>query len=257
MIELKDFIDALDIAVNSKTLYIKGGFGLTLDAKGKQRAINSYAYNKKRADKINAMPDRSSGFDCIGLIKGCAGGYKADFNKVYGGAVYNADHTLGKDHDIPDKNESGTLDICISVSSNMKDIKRGEFLYMKGHCGIYAGDGKVYESSPAYKDGAQITDFSWRPWEKHGFLPYINYGIIKKNPTVARPTLRKGRLGLEVSRLQEDLNFVLNKNIAVDGIFGSETDRTLREYQKQFNLAFDGIYGEKSYKMMRMLIEGR
>ena len=52
-----DFIANLMIAVNAKTLYVKGGFGLTLTKKGKDRAINSYPYNarKDRAAKINAI----------------------------------------------------------------------------------------------------------------------------------------------------------------------------------------------------------
>ena len=96
-----DFINGLYVALSCKTLYIKGGFGLTLTASGKKRAIASYDYNKKRADKINAMPSDSFGFDCCGLIKGVIGGFTGNKNKTYGGAVYNKDNTLGTDR-IPD-----------------------------------------------------------------------------------------------------------------------------------------------------------
>ena len=119
MITKNDFRDSLMIALNSKTLYVKGGFGLVLNAKGKERAINSYAYNKKREAKIKAMPNDSFGFDCCGLVKGCAGGFTGDIKKVYGGAVYNADHTLGKDHDVPDATEKDSLTYA-QMSQNAK-----------------------------------------------------------------------------------------------------------------------------------------
>ena len=82
MISVEEFIKALRIAEANKTLYVKGGFGLVLNAKGKERAINSYAYNKKREAKIKAMPNDSFGFDCCGMVKGCAGGYNGNTKKV-------------------------------------------------------------------------------------------------------------------------------------------------------------------------------
>lgn len=255
MISKKDFRDALLIALNNKTLYVKGGFGLVLNAKGKERAINSYAYNKKREAKIIAMPNDSFGFDCCGLVKGCAGGYDGNLKKAYGGAIYNADHTLGSDHDIPDVTEKGLIDICKDVEKCKKiknpDIPKLSLLWMTGHCGVYMGENKVIESTPSGSDGVQITEYDSKNWMKHGLLPFVDYGIkpIKVVPPVAHPTLQRGSKGLQVYYLQQDLNY-LGANLAEDGIFGGMTYAAVRQFQKDHILDVDGIYGPKSYNAM-------
>lgn len=260
MITKNDFRDSLMIALNSNTLYVKGGFGLVLNKKGKERAINAYEYNRKRSDKINAMPNDSFGFDCCGMVKGCAGGYTGDIKKVYGGAIYNADHTLGKDHDIPDVTEKGLLDICANVTKCKKEdyqnIPELAFVWMTGHCGIYLGDNKVIESTPSGSDGVQLTNFSSKGWMRWGLLPFVDYGIkpITIIPPVARPTLRVGSKGLQVYYLQQDLNY-LGCNLDTDGIFGSCTKGGVEQFQRKQKLAVDGIYGPKTYAAMREVLK--
>ena len=80
---------------------------------------------------------------------------------------------------------------------------------------------------------------------------------LKKAPLVAMPCLKLGRLGFQVERLQNDLNYVMKKNIEVNGIFGFETWDLLRDFQQKHDLIVDGVYGLESYRMMRQIIEGR
>jgi len=164
----KEFVRLLEDISKMKTYYIKGGFGLVLNASGKKRAINQYKYNADRADKINALDPHTFGFDCCGLVKGALWGFTGDSKKTYGGAVYKANA-------LDDVNESGLLKLCKDVSTDMKNILPGELLYMSGHCGVYAGDGKVIESTPSGKCGVQITDFKRVKWTKHGKLPIVIY----------------------------------------------------------------------------------
>ena len=167
----KEFVRELERIASLKTFYIKGGFGLTLNAKGKKRAIESYKENAARADRINALDNDTFGFDCCGLIKGFIWGFIGDPKKVYGGAVYKA-------NGLNDVNESGLLKLCKEVSENFDNLIPGEFLYTNkpnGHCGIYAGNGKVIEATPSGKCGVQITDLNRVKWLKHGKLPYIQY----------------------------------------------------------------------------------
>ncbi len=56
-------------------------------------------------------------------------------------------------------------------------------------------------------------------------------------------TLRKGDSGQEVARLQAQ--FVL-KGLAVDGKFGSKTEKAVKEYQSFNNLTVDGIAGPQT-----------
>ena len=53
---------------------------------------------------------------------------------------------------------------------------------MKGHIGVYIGDGLAVECSPAWKNSVQITacnctkaGYNRRNWTKHGELSYIEY----------------------------------------------------------------------------------
>ena len=256
-----DFINGLYEALTCRTLYVKGGFGLTLTASGKKRAIASYDYNKKRADKINAMPSDSFGFDCCGLIKGVIGGFTGIKNKTYGGAVYNKDNTLGADR-IPDYDETRLFNTCNNITKckkvDMPNIPVGAMLWMTGHCGVYVGEGWVIESTPAGADGVQKTRYVNRNWMKWGLLPYVEYegntNPIKIIPPIARPTLRNGSRGMQVYYLQQDLNY-LGEKLSEDGDFGPLTDKAVRNFQKKYKLVVDGIYGPKSYNMMREVLK--
>lgn len=240
----KEFIEALKNAVACQTIYVKGGFGLTLNAKGKQRAINSYAYNKKREKKINDMPDNSFGFDCCGLVKGVYWGFNGDPKKVYGGATY-------KSGCLDDVSEIGLLSLCTDISNDFDNIIPGELVYLKGHCGVYIGNGEVIESTPIWEDGAQITRLAQRKWLKHGKLSFITYTQDQTNkPYIARPTLRNGSRGLQVEYLQKDLNY-LGASLDPDGIFGPLTKKALMDFQRSQHIGIDGIYGPESYRTMR------
>ena len=58
--------------------------------------------------------------------------------------------------------------------------------------------------------------------------------------------LKKGSSGSEVRRLQEALKNA-GYNLGVDGIYGDETERTVRQYQQANNLSVDGIAGSQTW----------
>ena len=171
----KDFIRLLEDISKMKTYYIKGGFGHVLKASNKKRLIDQYKYNKDRADKINALDPSTFAFDCCGLIKGALWGFTGDRVKTYGGAVYKA-------NGLDDVNESGLLKLCKNVTTDLNKKEAGDFLYMSGHCGIYAGNNKVIECTPAGKCGVQITDFNRVKWTKCGKFPFIQYEASAQKP---------------------------------------------------------------------------
>ncbi|MDP1418212.1 peptidoglycan-binding domain-containing protein [Peribacillus simplex] len=67
---------------------------------------------------------------------------------------------------------------------------------------------------------------------------------IQKIETKAetRPTLRKGSRSSYVKDLQQSLKDV-KYNVGVDGIFGTQTQNVVREFQVDHNLSSDGIVG--------------
>ena len=68
------------------------------------------------------------------------------------------------------------------------------------------------------------------------------------------PILRKGNKGVRVKNLQTCLSY-LGYKLTIDGIFGNDTFKKLKQFQKDNKLVKDGIYGEKSYKKMKELIK--
>jgi peptidoglycan hydrolase-like protein with peptidoglycan-binding domain len=61
------------------------------------------------------------------------------------------------------------------------------------------------------------------------------------------PLLKKGSKGEAVTRLQQGLYQLGYDPRAVDGIFGPNTERVVKEFQTNNGLAADGIVGPKTW----------
>lgn len=173
-----EFIEtAKKIANEYKTLYIMGCFGAPMTSTNKKRYSNNNAYNKSRASMINAASSDTFGFDCVCLIKGILWGWSGNTKAIYGGAAYCS-------NGVPDFGTEGMLDYCDDVSTDFSNIVIGEVLYLKGHAGIYIGDGLAVECTPSWQNKVQITavgnigkkvGYNTRTWKKHGKLKFIEY----------------------------------------------------------------------------------
>ena len=199
------FVSALKkIATDYKTVYAWGMFGSVItksrvEGKAKQYP---YWYTSDKVKSVFAPLYGASpavwGFDCVGLVKAVLWGWNGDSSKTYGGAVYA---TCG----VPDASTESMIGLCSEVSDNMSSIAVGEFLWLPGHCGVYIGGGKVVESTPAWKNGVQITALGARNWRKHGRLPGVEYQDaegVKNTVTIELSVLRKGSKGEQVKTLQ-------------------------------------------------------
>lgn len=171
------FIQRLKQAVYSKTLYCSGGWGQVLTDAGKKKMINKSDYNFGRRAMINAADEDTFAFDCVCLIKSILWGWVGDVSHSTGGAKYAS-------NGVPDAGVDQMLNKCKNVSTSFANIVPGAFLWMKGHCGIYIGDGKAIECTPVWDNGVQITTVTnvtgqtgtkCRKWSKWGLLPYIKY----------------------------------------------------------------------------------
>ena len=184
----KDFASkAGSVATTYKTLYVMGCFGAPMNAKNKNRYSTNCSYNKQaaRRAKIQAASSNTFGFDCVCLIKGLLWGWSGNTSKVYGGATY-------KGNSVPDFGTESMLKYCTASSTNFKNIPVGAVLYMKGHVGIYIGEGLAVEATPIWKDGVQITavgnigkksGYNTRTWTKWGKLKWIDYSEPTPTPT--------------------------------------------------------------------------
>lgn len=204
-----EFVEKLKEVVNMKTLYVKGGFGLPLNERNKNRVINAYVYNKNREAIIRKADDNTFAFDCCGVIKSVIGGFTGDKNKVYGGDVVTSKGGKLYHGICPDLSESGLLNVSRETSKDFSNILIGEFLYIKGHCGIYIGDGLAIECTPSWKNGVQITEVenikktpksNSRTWLSHSKLPYITYE--KENKIPVQTQTRKTNLEIAKEVIQ-------------------------------------------------------
>lgn len=252
-----NFVEKLySIATTKDTVYAWGMFGSKVTestVNGKARQYPSWYTEYRLKTVFSPLYGKNPsvwGFDCIGLIKGVLWGFNDDMGKTYGGAVYAS-------NGVPDLSADAMIGKCSEVSTNFNDIAVGEFLWMKGHCGIYIGNGLAVESSPKWKNGVQVTacncskkGYNSRYWTKHGKLPYIEYSSstkeVKTTVSIELSVLRKGSKGEQVKTLQRLLN-AFGNTLAVDGSFGNATFAAVKNYQKKYNLEVDGICGGKTW----------
>lgn len=189
---------AKKIANEYKTLYIQGCFGAPMNAKNKKRYSTNREFNKKRADLINSASSDTFGFDCVGLIHGLLWQWCGDINAVYGGAIYPTKKMEDEGYP-PDFSTEKMLDYCDDVSTDFSNIVIGEVLYLKGHAGIYIGDGLAVECTPSWQNKVQITaignigkkvGYNVRNWTKHGKIKWVEYSKEPKpTPTpVPKPS---------------------------------------------------------------------
>lgn len=232
-----------------KTCYAKGTFGQSATESFIKAKAGQYPvwYTNARKNMLYALPDDTRLFDCVGLIKGVIWGFP---NIIY------------TSNGFKDYNDQMLWDACTDKSQSFSQIQIGEVLWMKGHVGVYIGDGKAIECTPSWKNGVQITavsniaykaGYNSRRWTGHGKIPTINYvnasnSNEKVKPDVSKlPILRKGSKGEYVKTLQRLLVQNGYDPKGIDGIFGPGCDAAVRKYQKDHGLVVDGYVGPKTW----------
>lgn len=262
----------VDVAQNHKTLYVMGCFGAPMTEENKQRYTSNHEYNT-RAHRKKLIMEASSdtfGFDCVCLIKGLLWGWGADTGHIYGGAKYGS-------NGVPDIGTEQIIGVCSDVSADFGKIAVGELLWMKGHVGVYIGDGLCVECTPGWLNRVQITavhnigkksGYNGRRWAKHGKLPYVTYqteGLPSKpggggapqpapstKPLVkitGLPLLKKGAKG-DTVRAMQILLMGYGYDLGVygaDGEFGAVTERAVMDFQREHDLEDDGEVGNLTW----------
>lgn len=183
-----DFVNYLYDVLKKKTVYMWGGYGklVTKDlVRTKARQYPSH-YPKGKVKYLNSLVGKDYySYDCAGLIKSYwmseYGTKPVKYMKKY------------------DRNAYG---ITIGLATKKGDIKTipeipGIFLYMKGHCGVYVGNGKVIECTSSKKISgkkygcvctSKLSDRKWTTWTMCKWLDYqvqITY-VVKKGDTLSK-----------------------------------------------------------------------
>lgn len=167
-----DFLEKLNLALYSNTVYAYGGFGFPLNESNKTRLLNNKknANEKRIRDGIKGGNKNTFAFDCVCLPKGILWGWNGDPNRIYGGADYNS-------KGVPDINSDVMTSAkhLVSMSTDFSKIEVGAFVGMEGHMGIYIGNGDVIECTPKWNGGVQKRKLTDRKWLRHGRSIYIDY----------------------------------------------------------------------------------
>lgn len=122
------------------------------------------------------------------------------------------------------------------------DWARADEMHYQLNKGTASGDGA----------SAKLIEFARRLEAGYlGLLAGTTVPPVLPKP-VARPTLRRGDSGGEVTYLQGLLNrmFASYSKLAVDGDFGPATESVVREVQRRSNLAVDGVVGPDTWRAM-------
>ena len=173
-------------------------------------------------------------FDCVISIKSLLWNFAADKSKTMGGTVY-------KSNGVADFTCNGGVEkYSTNASTNFEHLTAGEYLCMKGtkynHCGVYLGDGKVFECTTGwgtkrciiseidskgnryYKGVKNVAKWTW-----HGKLIYIDY---TGQPIPINP----------ITVWQESMNKQWNCGLAVDGHYGPLCREQARKHQLYYGV---------------------
>ena len=118
------------------------------------------------------------------------------------------------------------------------------------HTGMYMGNGQIIHCSTNVKTGSLNDKPAWTHYGIPAGL-YTDKELKEAGVNVEDgrniPTLRRGATGELVKQLQRVLNFVLDENLTVDGVFGAKTEEAVKEFQRKAGLTVDGVVGPKTW----------
>lgn len=176
------FISKLkSIADSGNTVYALGMWGQPITRaiiSSKANQLPRWYTARKQAELKQYIGKGVFGFDCVCLIKSILWGFSGDTSKKNGGATYASNN-------VPDVGADTTISkYCTDVSTDFSTIEVGEAVWLKGHIGVYIGNGVVVECTPKWSNKVQYSNLgnisaykkgNYRVWTKHGKLKWLDY----------------------------------------------------------------------------------
>ena len=265
MIAVSALIALFVKALTEKWGYIWGTAGITwTQAKQNQKVnymVSKYGANwKKNADakKDDYYYAALYGSKWIGhTVADCSGLFAWAFKKL-GGAIAHGSNSIYDRY----CTTKGKLTTALK-----KTLAPGTAVFTgdakeHGHIGLYVGDGKVIEASGT-QAGVCVSNITANKWTYYGLLKNVDYSAQEApespsspsddailNP--ALPVLKRGLKGEYVTLLQTKLiqkGYDLGK-WGADGDFGSQTEKAVKEFQKDHGLVSDGVVGTKTWEAL-------
>lgn len=256
-----EFIDYIKNILNLNTVYMWGEYGrkVTSSTINAKKAQYPSHYSDQRVKYLNTLVGRNYyAYDCAGLIKSYwMSNYGA--NNVIYNSKYDKD---AFDITVGNASEKGNIDMIPEIP--------GLLLYMKGHCGVYIGNGNVIEATSDTKLSGnlygkvcqtKITDRKWLYWIKSKWLNYENapnYYIVKKGDTLTAIAKKYNLTVYDIASVNNIKNInlifvnqqlIIPNNIVLNYYIVKKGD-TLTSIAKKYNTAWRTIY-EKNTKIIK------
>lgn len=248
---LKSFADRAIYIWGGQTQVIRDGIVYKDDTFTKElgkaeawiKEVETSTKNANRALKL--YNSRKNTFEVIPCVD-CSG-YGMNW-------LYNKKHMASSD-----MTANGMKGKCQLIDKS--DLKRGDWVFRtyksgenKGkayHIGYVVDEKLNVAEAMGRDDGVVIRPFDSNYWNAYGRPSYfadeideeLSYRIVFTRVLKKVVPMMKGD---DVMALQVLLNEATAADLAVDGIFGSKTERAVREYQELKGLKVDGKAGEKT-----------
>lgn len=221
MMKSKDFISMLKKALNSNTFYCLGMWGQIIDDNVINTKTKQYPsfYTPIKVAQLKSLKGKNYfGFDCVCLVKSILWGWEGSTTKSNGGAKYGS-------NGVPDVNADTMITKCRNVSTDFNKIVPGALVWVKGHVGVYIGDGQCIECTTSWtskvlqsalKNIGAKGQFE-RSWTKWGLLPYVDYSdqaVTPSKPATPAPAptpVQKPAAAPTVKTVTEGCKVKLNK----------------------------------------------
>lgn len=199
--------------------------------------------------------------DCVCVIKSifwsngeCANNYTT------GQYYYSPNSEMG------DWTGSQILDHCYEVSSDFSHLEDGEFLYMYNngdwHCGVYYGDGKVFEATPIWEDGIQWSEIdkkgnrlyngkSYGRWEKHGKFWCVEY---PQKETITQTPATNGQTIIVQTTPSKELTETIEKPTLMDSLVNLLKIKSLVTLALTVVVAIQAWQGEMNIEQIYLMV---
>ena len=239
---------------------LKNDFGYILNTAGQVWTASDQA---KSTNKMTIEYGRQ----WIGhRVADCSGLFSWAFKQL-GGYMYHGSNTMYKSY----CTAKGTF--SKGKRTDGKKLKPGTALFTgnendRGHVGLYIGGDDVIEASGT-KVGVIKSSASNKKWTFWGELKGVDYGKTEEaakpvednqgfpDHSVWHATVRKGSKGIDVTDLQTYL-YKLGYDIGPDGIdgdFGRNTEKAVREFQRDHLLTVDGVCGPMTWDALEKAVQ--
>lgn len=183
------------------------------------------------------------------MVADCSGLFTWAFKQL-GGSMYHGSNTMYNrcctDHG----------ELKKGARTDGKALKPGTAVFVwdgstYSHVGLFIGDGTVIEAQGT-KAGVTTTKLTASKWTYWGELQGVDYDGTVSESASSHPLIRRGNKGDAVIELQSKLaklGYYLGK-CGVDGDFGKDTEKAVKEFQEDHKLTVDGVVGRDTWEAL-------